>query len=210
MLVPRRVSPRLRRRAERGSCTSRRTPSSTVGEATTLTMSSRNPINVYARTKRGGEVEALRLPSALVARFNVVGRERLAYWILSNAARGQVISVFTDVFFNPVETGDLARLLWTLCECGLTGVCHLGSDEVVSKSDFAERLIRYAGLAGRARLQRSRLTDSAMRAPRPLNTSLRVSRRVLDVAPPPSLDAAVRRLAASIMDSESLASRGVT
>jgi dTDP-4-dehydrorhamnose reductase len=154
-----------------------------------------NPINVYAATKARGEGEAMLCPRALVVRFNVIGPERLTSWILTSATRGDLIEVFDDVFFNPIETRDLADLIIELSVTGFEGVCHLASDEVVSKADYAERLVAHAGLMGRARLRRVRLADRCRQAPRPLNTSLRVSSRIEAQFAVPSLDAAIRRLA---------------
>jgi dTDP-4-dehydrorhamnose reductase len=154
-----------------------------------------NPLNVYARTKLEGEREALRIGGSLVVRFNVIGPEHLTSWILSSAVRGEPIDVYTDVLFNPVEAGDLARMVCSLCESRLAGKCHIGSDETISKAEYAERLVAHAGLQHRARLTRCRLAESPPRALRPLNTSLRIADHVRLVAAPPSLDAAIRRLA---------------
>ena len=154
-----------------------------------------NPVNAYGRSKLEGEVEARAAAGSLTVRFNVVASERLTAWILDSAATSRPIRVFTDVCFNPVEAGELAGLLLTLCASDLTGVCHVGSDETVSKAEYAERLIRYADLGAQARVERVRLADVLMRAPRPLNTSLLVSDGVLELAPMPNLDRAVRKLA---------------
>lgn len=158
-----------------------------------------NPVNVYAATKAAGEIEALRAPKALVVRFNVIGPGRLTGWILNSVVSEAPIKVFVDVRFNPVETRDLAQVLKALAESSLTGICHVGSDEVVSKAEYAIRLLRYAGLSGRGKVTTVRLADRPMRTPRPLDTSLRVSAGVAALCRVPSLDAAIRRLAAEFI-----------
>jgi dTDP-4-dehydrorhamnose reductase len=89
----------------------------------------------------------------------------------------------------------------------IAGVCHLGSDEVISKADYAERLIAYAGLKSGGRVRRVRLADRPMQASRPLDTSLRVSASVAALCPVPSLDAAIRRLAAEFITTPPVSGR---
>jgi len=157
------------------------------------------PVNVYGRTKLAGEGRALAVAGALVVRFNVVSPERLTYWILASAESGKPIRTFEDVRFNPVEVADLVPILVGLVESGLAGVYHAGSDLTVSKADYAELLVRHAGLANRAVITRVRLADYPMRAARPFDTSLQVSAAVLGLFPMPDLEAAIRRLARGFM-----------
>jgi dTDP-4-dehydrorhamnose reductase len=154
-----------------------------------------NPVNVYAATKLGGERAAAAVPNSLVVRFNVISGERLTRWALTSVAEGVPIRVFTDVRFNPIEARVLAEMLVRLSLSPLEGVCHIASDEVISKAEFVQRLIAYADLLPRAPVTPARWAAAPGGAPRPLDTSLRVSPRVAALLPVPSLDASLRRLA---------------
>ncbi len=157
-----------------------------------------NPINVYGMTKAQAEEVAVSLPGALVLRLNIIGPTGLAAWVLEHARAGRRISVFTDVVFNPVEVTDLAEALISLLARGPSGICHVGSDEHISKADFARRLVDYAGLHTEARLERVSLDDGNLKAPRPRNTTLVPSDAVRALIGVPSLDAGIRRLAAAV------------
>lgn len=168
-----------------------------------------HPLNVYAASKRAGEIAALDAPRALVVRFNVVGPDRMAWWMLDSAAKGMPIPVYTDVRFSPLDVRDLATALVALMSTPMEGVCHLASDEVLSKAQFAERLIAAAGLSSSCALLPTRLADRQKRAVRPLDTSLRVSSRVLPMVSVPALQQAIERLAAEFTASHGAEPRSV-
>jgi dTDP-4-dehydrorhamnose reductase len=109
---------------------------------------------------------------------------------------GTPISVFEDVIFNPIEVRTLAEYIHVLGVSNVTGICHIASDQPMSKAEFAERLVREAGFEERASITRTRLSEHAMGAPRPLNTSLLSSWRIGDLVSAPSLELSIRQLAA--------------
>jgi len=155
-----------------------------------------DPINVYAQTKAEGERCVLATHTGLVVRLNMVGPEGLTEWVLSNAVAGTCIQVFSDIVFNPVEVRELAALLVPLALSAATGLAHVGSDEAISKAEYAARLIRYAGLTDCAKVERVPYHAGALTAPRPRNTSLVASASLEALGPLPRLDAAIRLLAA--------------
>lgn len=150
------------------------------------------PVNAYARTKVAGELVASRVPGALIVRVSFVSGERLSAWILEGAAAGREIPVFTDVVFTPVDVRDLADDLLTLAGTDVTGVVHLASAEPVSKADYAERLVRAAGLGNRARLRRVSVDVVPLQAPRPKDTSLIASPTAMRWLGPRTLENAIR------------------
>jgi len=155
------------------------------------------PVNVYSVTKHEGEQVALAHHGALVVRFNVIGPAALSWWILDAARQSRAIQVFRDVRFSPLEVRELAgRLALLATATDLTGVCHLAADEVVSKAEYARRLVDAAGLADRAAMTEVDQPEIEGRAPRPRDTSLVLSQRLAGIVTPPSLESAIRRLAA--------------
>lgn len=154
-----------------------------------------NPVNVYARSKLEGERLVLEAhPKALVIRTNFFGlhpqdARGLAGWILSRVREGQRLTGFTDVIFSPLWVGDLASLLLKLPET-LSGVLHLAGAETVSKYAFAQRLTAAMGYDPRL-VEPGLLIQANLKAPRPADTSLCVSRATTLLGPLPDLEQAL-------------------
>jgi len=135
------------------------------------------PVNVYARTKLEGERAVLdELPDALVVRTNFFGvspgeRSGLADWVIRELAAGRRISGFTDVVFTPLLANELARVLFSMMDSGLSGLYHLGGSNGVSKFDFAVMLARELGL-DETLIDPAKLADVELGAARSLDTSL--------------------------------------
>lgn len=135
------------------------------------------PLNVYAKSKLGGEQEVLRLyPSALIVRANIYGwnaqnKPSLAEWILGQLLAGRQVPGFTDVYFSPLLANDLAEVLLAMLDCGLSGIYHVVGSERISKYEFARSVAATFGF-DLDRVSTARLTESRLRAPRPLDTSL--------------------------------------
>ncbi len=110
------------------------------------------PINVYGRTKAAGEalVRAI-LPEACIARtswlFGVVGK-CFPNTILRVAEEQGEISVVADQHGAPTFNRDLARAIVHLCRCGARGTLHVTNSGQCSWHEFAEELVRGAGLTG--------------------------------------------------------------
>ncbi|MCO6400577.1 MAG: SDR family oxidoreductase [Verrucomicrobia bacterium] len=140
-----------------------------------------NPINVYARTKLYGERSVQsEWNDALVIRTNIVGwnaqpKKSLVEWILSKLIDGQIVPGFKDVFFNPLEAGTLARILLDLIEIRGRGLFHLGASDSCSKLQLAQYI---AEIFDQDAKNVSAILSSSveLRAARPLNTTLHVSR----------------------------------
>lgn len=140
-----------------------------------------NPINYYAASKLKGENEALKNPDSLVLRTNIYGFHlnngtSLAEWGLVNLNKGTIIKGFTDVFFNPLYTVQVAKIInRILNENNLAGILHLGCISSVSKYDF---LVNLAGTFGLNTdlIKKNSLDDINFKAPRPKNTTLNVEK----------------------------------
>jgi dTDP-4-dehydrorhamnose reductase len=109
------------------------------------------PPNIYARTKREGELQALRDPGCLVLRTNIVGfrgrvgQPTFAEWVLGELARGERFDAYIDVWASSIEVHQFARALFDLAAQRATGLLNLASSESVSKADFIRTLARAAG-----------------------------------------------------------------
>jgi dTDP-4-dehydrorhamnose reductase len=134
------------------------------------------PVNVYAASKRAGELAVLQAhPAALVVRSNIFGwnaqpKTNLAEWILNNLRVGRALPGFTDTFFAPLLVNTLARWMLALSQARLKGVLHVASRAAISKYEFARALARTFDLP--ESLIQPQLSAAASGARRPLNTAL--------------------------------------
>jgi dTDP-4-dehydrorhamnose reductase len=139
------------------------------------------PVNVYARSKRAGEVAvAEACPEALIVRTNIYGwnaqpKDSLAEWFIRRLEARQECHGFADVFVSPILATDLAAMLLRMLQAGLSGLYHVAGAECVSKHAFG---IHVAGAFGLdAGLIRPASVDEAgLRAPRPKKLCLRCDR----------------------------------
>lgn len=160
------------------------------------------PVNTYARSKLEGEIAVRNvLPTSLVVRTNIYGwnmqpKSSLAEWVLSRLEAGSEVPGFQDVVFCPLLVNDLGDLLLEILGRQLTGTFHVAGSEACSKYEFALRLADTFGMA-RHLVRPTSVEHSALRAPRPKNTSLCTARigRALG-RPMPKLDAGLKRFKA--------------
>lgn len=139
------------------------------------------PINVYARTKLAGEAAvAAELPGAIIIRTAIYGwnlqpKQSLSEWVLGRLERGEAVPGFQDATFTPILVNDLSELVLEMTERRLCGIYHVGSSDPVSKYQFA-RLVAETFELDPAMLLPSSLAAAPLKAPRPRNLSLDVSR----------------------------------
>jgi len=160
------------------------------------------PINVYARSKREGEI-AVRAaaPDALVVRTNIYGwnmqpKTNLAEWILGRLEKGTEVLGFQDVVFCPILVNDLGDIILEMLERRLNGIFHVAGSQACSKYEFALRLAAVFGLDA-ALVKPTTIDRSDLRTPRPKNTSLCTKRIHLALGKPmPSLETGLKRMKA--------------
>ena len=157
------------------------------------------PCNVYGRTKLAGERAVSEvLPDSLVIRTNLFGFTRtsrisLAQWILRELEAGRRVPAFADVVFSPLFTDELSNTILDMIGRGLHGIFNIGGKGAVSKYEFALKLAASFGLNA-SLVDPVPASASALKAPRPRNTSLLSARaeECLD-RPMEDLDSGVER-----------------
>lgn len=136
-----------------------------------------NPLSVYARTKRDGEINVLDAnPDALVARVNfygwsISGTRSLAEFFVNNLAAGRTVKGFTDVLFCPMMVLDLATTLVEAVEHDLKGIFHCVGPQGMSKYDFGVAIARQFGFDENLVIPAS-VTDGGLTAARSPNLTL--------------------------------------
>ena len=133
-----------------------------------------NPLSVYGRTKRDGEIAALRSAGALVVRtawlYGAHGKNFMRTMVRLMQERDEV-RVVADQVGTPTHAAGLARALWSLEARGATGIHHWTDAGVASWYDFAVAIREEAAAIGlgteRARVTPIRTSEYPTPARRP-------------------------------------------
>lgn len=135
------------------------------------------PLNYYAFTKLEGERLALIAnPNSIIIRTNIYGLHTdkgnsLVEWGLKNLINGKDIIGFSDVFFNPVYTKQLAEACYELIKSEFVGLVNVASNEKLSKYDFLVKLANQFELNDNL-IQKDTVDKMKFKAKRPKNTTL--------------------------------------
>jgi dTDP-4-dehydrorhamnose reductase len=135
-----------------------------------------NPMSMYGRSKRGGELEALAYPRATVMRTSwVCGQHgaNMVKTILRLAGEHDTLSFVDDQRGHPSFTSDLATMVVRLVVERRPGLFHVTNQGAVSWFEFAQEVLRAAG-ADPERVNPIATTDlqPPRPAPRPANSVL--------------------------------------
>jgi dTDP-4-dehydrorhamnose reductase len=120
-----------------------------------------NPVSVYGRTKRDGELAALSAPDALVVRtawvYAAHSRNFVATMLRLMHERDEV-RVVSDQFGTPTSARGLAAAIWALVACDARGILHWTDAGSASWYDFAVAIRDEAVALGSERLRATRVT----------------------------------------------------
>ncbi len=110
----------------------------------------RNPQSVYGRTKAEAEVRLLEIvPSCCIVRTSWlfgVGGKCFPDTILRLAATRPALDVVDDQRGSPTYTIDLARAIIELCRKDAAGIFHVTNSGHCSWFEFAQEIVKGAGL----------------------------------------------------------------
>lgn len=157
----------------------------------------RNPQSVYGRTKAEAELRLIELmPDCCIVRTSWLfgtGGKCFPDTILKLAATRPVLDVVNDQRGCPTYAVDLARAIVQLCCQNASGIVHVTDAEDCTWFEFAQEIVRRAGLATTVEPVSSQ--QMARPAPRPAYSVLSpISLRHLGIAMPPWRDALRRYL----------------
>jgi len=137
-------------------------------------------INVYGLSKYTGELLAERV-GATVLRTNFYGRSRcqgrvsFSDWVVNSLRDQAPITVFDDVKFSALHIDTLCDLIGKCIELQPTGIFNAGCRDSISKAGFAFALAKALSFST-DQVSVGRSTDVPLKARRPLDMSLQVSR----------------------------------
>lgn len=138
----------------------------------------RNPQSVYGRTKAEAEIRLLELmPECCIVRTSWLfgtGGKCFPDTILKLAASRPALDIVNDQRGCPTYAGDLARAIIQLCRKNATGILHVTNEGDCTWFEFAEEIVRSAGLTTTVRPVSSE--QMARPAPRPAYSVLSPAR----------------------------------
>lgn len=110
-----------------------------------------NPLNVYAKSKLGGEKVVMENENNLVFRTNIYGqniqkKKSFGEWIVSELQDGKTLNMFEDIDFSPILVTDLAEVIYKALQADLRGLYHVCATGCISKYDFGVKLQKVFGL----------------------------------------------------------------
>ncbi len=157
----------------------------------------RNPQSVYGKTKAEAEVALLKLlPQGCIARTSWLfgtGGKCFPDSILKLAASRPTLDVVNDQRGCPTYAVDLARAVVQLCRKNAEGIVHVNNAGDCTWFDFAQEIVRGAGLTTTVRPVTTQ--QMARPAPRPAYSVLSpASLHRLEIEMPPWPDALCRYL----------------
>lgn len=113
-----------------------------------------NPQTVYGASKRAGEnyVKEFTHKHFIIRSSWVYGRgNNFVNGVLAAARRGESLSMPQDQYGSPTSAKDLARLILHLIHTNEYGTYHATCKGVCSRYEFAQEILRQAGLQGQLR-----------------------------------------------------------
>lgn len=132
------------------------------------------PLNLYGHTKLIGERLIQKANNqALILRTNFIGRSyantkrrSLTDWMNQTLQRNEILSLFSDVVFNPVSTEFLCHLIAKLLLRDESGIYNVGSSGAINKYELGIYIAKAQGFdAGLVRP--ISVSDLGLKAKRP-------------------------------------------
>ena len=139
-----------------------------------------NPINYYGTSKLEGEKYFKNLPS-LILRTNFIGKgeknkkKTLSDWIVYNLRNKKKINTFKNIYFSPLHTSSIIKIIDKLMIKKIEGVYNLGSKNKISKAKFASSLCSILN-CDLDLLNQIKYNNQYLVARRPLDMSLNVNK----------------------------------
>lgn len=107
-----------------------------------------SPVNQYGFSKLGAEkyIHLVNKQSIIVRanffHFNFNSPKTFLDHLITDIKNGKVFHSFSDVFFTPVSTFQLATYIQQLLDKNFSGVINISSSEVLSKFQFHDAVLR--------------------------------------------------------------------
>jgi dTDP-4-dehydrorhamnose reductase len=105
-----------------------------------------NSVNYYQFCKVKSEKYVIKeLKNYLIIRTNPFGlnnNKNSIYWLFEKVKKRQKILGFSDIIYNPIFSGDLAKYIVIFLKKNLKGKINVGTKNSVDKYQFAKKILR--------------------------------------------------------------------
>lgn len=133
------------------------------------------PVNAYGRAKADAEAIVQQHPNSVIVRTSLIyGLQNMDHgtrWMAEALANGQPVTLFSNQIRNPVWVNNLCAALLELAHPIYTGILNVAGSQILSRADFALRMLDYWQIQ-----PRTTLTIAPSTGNWPLNCALDLER----------------------------------
>lgn len=105
------------------------------------------PVNAYGRAKADAEAIVQQHANSVIVRTSLIySLEQMDHgtrWMAEALAKGDPVTLFSNQMRNPVWVTSLCAAILELAESSFTGILNVAGQQVLSRADFALKLLDY-------------------------------------------------------------------
>ncbi|MBK8904072.1 MAG: SDR family oxidoreductase [Anaerolineaceae bacterium] len=105
------------------------------------------PVNAYGRAKADAEAIVRQQPNSAIVRTSLIyGLHTMDHgtsWMADALAHGQPVTLFSNQIRNPIWVDSLCHALLELAHNSFKGILNVAGRQVLSRADFALRMLDY-------------------------------------------------------------------
>ena len=136
------------------------------------------PINIYGKTKLGGDKLISKISKSLIFRTNFlwgVGKDNQISWLTGNCLSENKFYLFKDVICNPLHMDYLVNFIVENSFKDINGIFNLGSSDALSKAEIFKKIAKKLNL-DLTNAEEVSIDEINMLAPRPKIMSMYINR----------------------------------
>ena len=146
------------------------------------------PITAYGRAKADAEAIVQQHPNSVIVRTSLIyGLQQMDHgtrWMAAALAKGEPVTLFNNQIRNPIWVNSLCLALVELTQNKVTGILNVAGNQVLTRAEFALKLLDYWDVQPRTSLTIAPSSDNW-----PLNCELNLERATAVLQTPlPGID----------------------
>lgn len=138
-----------------------------------------NISNNYSKTKFYGEREIKKIKNYTIIRTNFFGKlssfkhKSFSDFIINNLKMRKKMNMANNIYYNPIHISFLIKYINLIIKKNIKGTYNIGSDEIISKYDFAKKIAEFYSLDSKLICKYKSILSHHKR---PLNTSVNTNK----------------------------------